>query len=112
MRISDWSSDVCSSDLVGDLAEVVTIIPPGANAHDFQASAREAGVLADADAIVINGGGFEEGLLSVVEGAATDGVPVLDALGLLDGTDPEGGAVNAGAAGDAHPHEGPFFHEP
>src|SRR3546814_12328924 len=78
MRISDWSSDVCSSDLVGDLAEVVTIIPPGANAHDFQASAREAGVLADADAIVINGGGFAEGLLSVVEGAETDGVPVLD----------------------------------
>src|SRR3546814_11346593 len=85
MRISDWSSDVCSSDLVGDLAEVTTIIPPGANAHEFQASAREAGVLADADVIVINGGGFEEGLLSVVEGAETDGVPVLDALALMDG---------------------------
>lgn len=100
------------SDLVGDLAEVVTIIPPGANAHDFQASAREAGVLADADAIVINGGGFEEGLLSVVEGAETDGVPVLDALGLLDGTDQEGGDVHAGADGDAHPDDAHFFTDP
>lgn len=73
------------ADLVGDLAEVVTIMPAGANAHDFQASAREAAVLAGADAIVINGGGFEEGLLSVVRGAESDGVPVLDALALLGG---------------------------
>jgi zinc/manganese transport system substrate-binding protein len=92
------------SDLVGDLAEVATIIPSGANAHDFQASAREAGTLADADAIVINGGGFEEGLLSVVEGAETDGVPVLDALGLLDEPDQEDGDAHAG---DAH-----FFTDP
>lgn len=73
------------TDLVGDLADVVTIMPPGANAHDFQASARDASVLAGADAIVINGGDFEEGLLSVVEGAENDGVPVIDALSLLGG---------------------------
>lgn len=73
------------TDLVGDLAEVVTIMPAGANAHDFQASAREAAVLAGADAIVVNGGGFEEGLLSVVDGAESDGVPVLDARSLLEG---------------------------
>lgn len=76
------------ADLVGDLADVVTIMPAGANAHDFQASAQEAAVLADADAIVVNGGGFEEGLESVVEGAESDGVPVLDALALLEGDDP------------------------
>lgn len=77
------------AELVGDLGEVVTIMPPGANAHDFQASAREAAVLADADAIVVNGGGFEEGLLTVVEGAEADGVPVLDALALLHGDEDE-----------------------
>lgn len=100
------------SDLVGDLAEVVTIIPPGANAHDFQASAREAGVLADADAIVINGGGFEEGLLSVVEGAETDGVPVLDARSLLDGPDQDDGDAHAGEDGDAHAEDAHFFTDP
>lgn len=100
------------SDLVGDLAEVSTIIPPGANAHEFQASAREAGVLADADAIVINGGGFEEGLLSVVEGAETDGVPVLDARGLLDGADQEHGDAHAGGDGDAHADDAHFFTDP
>jgi zinc/manganese transport system substrate-binding protein len=73
------------SRMVGDLAEVVTIMPPGANPHDFQASARDAAALAGADAIVVNGGGFEESLLSVVKGAEGDGVPVLDALELLGG---------------------------
>lgn len=75
------------ADMVGELAEVVTIMPPGANAHDFQASAREVAVLAGADAIVVNGGGFEEGLRSVIEGAESDGVPVIDALSLLEGED-------------------------
>lgn len=101
------------SDLVGDLAEVTTIIPPGANAHEFQASAREAGVLADADVIVINGGGFEEGLLSVVDGAETDGVPVLDALALLDGPGHEDdGDAHAGEDGHAHADDAHFFTDP
>lgn len=75
------------SELVGDLAEVVTIMPPGASPHDFQASAQQAAALSGADVIVVNGGGFEEGLLSVVEGAESDGVPVLSALELLGGED-------------------------
>jgi zinc/manganese transport system substrate-binding protein len=91
-------------DLVGDLGDVVTIMPPGANAHDFQASAREAAVLAEADAIVVNGGGFEEGLLSVVEGAERDGVPVIEALALLGGG---GGEDLHGRDGDTH-----FFTDP
>lgn len=87
------------SDLMGDLAEVVTIMPPGANPHDFQASARQASELADADVIVVNGGGFEEGLMSVVDGAESDGVPVLDARELL--------GDEAGRSADAH-----FFTDP
>ena len=93
------------ADLVGDLAEVVTIMPTGANAHDFQASAREAAVLASADAIVVNGGGFEEGLLSVVRGAESDGVPVLDALALLEGDEAhEDEDDHADEAEDDHGH--------
>lgn len=106
-------------DLVGDLAEVVTIMPPGANAHDFQASAREAAVLAGADAIVVNGGGFEEGLLSVVEGAEGDGVPVLDALALLGGESEEGEdhadeEEDHADEGEDHAHDGDahFFTDP
>lgn len=119
------------SDLVGDLAEVVTIMPPGANPHDFQPSARQAAELAHADVIVVNGGGFEEGLLSVVEGAESDGVPVLDALELLGEEEPhaeephdeephdeeghaEGGHAHGSEAEEAHAHDDDahFFTDP
>src|SRR3546814_2190160 len=30
MRISDWSSDVCSSDLVGDVGHMLVVGPTGA----------------------------------------------------------------------------------
>lgn len=110
------------ADLVGDLAEVVTIMPPGANPHDFQASARQAAELARADVIVVNGGGFEEGLLSVVKGAESDGVPVLDALGLLGEEAPhaeeghahegEGAHAHEGEEGHAHDDDAHFFTDP
>lgn len=94
------------TDLLGDLAQVVVIMPPGANPHDFQASARQAASLASADAIIVNGGGFEEGLVSVVSGAASDGVPVLDAVELL--------AEGAAHGEDDHDHDedAHFFTDP
>ncbi|HAS09395.1 MAG TPA: zinc ABC transporter substrate-binding protein [Acidimicrobiaceae bacterium] len=106
------------AQLVGDLAEVVTIMPPGASPHDFQASAREAADLAAADVIVVNGGGFEEGLLSVVEGAESDGVPVLSALELLGGDDHAeeddhaDDDEHADDDGHAHDDDAHFFTDP
>ncbi|HEU5083359.1 MAG TPA: metal ABC transporter substrate-binding protein [Acidimicrobiales bacterium] len=102
-------------DVVGQLlagqAEVVTIMPRGASPHDFQASAQQAASLAGADAIVVNGGGFEEGLLSVVEAAAADGVPVVEAL---DAAGEEEAAGHEAADGDEHEHEAGvhFFTDP
>lgn len=64
------------SELVGDQAEVVPVMPAGADPHEFQASAREVDQVSDADALVVNGGGFEEGLLDLVESVADSGVPV------------------------------------
>lgn len=96
--------------LVGDQAEVVTVMPRGASPHDFQASARQAAQLADADLIVVNGGAFEEGLLSVVSAAEGDGVPVVAALDVL----PADGGADANGEEDEHAHEGDahFFTDP
>lgn len=101
------------TELIGDLGDVVVIMPPGANPHDFQASARQAAALASADAIVVNGGGFEEGLVSVVTGAERDGVPVLDALELLGGQSGEHEDDEQAEDGD-HAHDGDahFFTDP
>lgn len=71
-------------ELVGDLAEVAVVMPRGADPHGFQASARQAAAMRDADLLVVNGGGFEEGLLDVVDAAADDGVRVHEALSTVD----------------------------
>ena len=91
--------DVVSS-IVGDTAEVRTIMPVGANPHDFQASAQEAAAIRAADLLVVNGGGFEEGLLDLIESAEEDGVPVVDALASVD---------ELGDGEDVDPH---FFTDP
>ncbi|MEM7143383.1 MAG: zinc ABC transporter substrate-binding protein, partial [Actinomycetota bacterium] len=68
------------SNLVGDQANVVTIMPVGADPHDFQASAQQVDQITSAAALIVNGGNFEEGILDVIESAENDGVPTFEAL--------------------------------
>ena len=66
--------------LVGDAAEVVIIMPVGADPHDFQASARQVDTIRTANVLIVNGAGFEEGLLDVFDGAESDGVATFAAI--------------------------------
>jgi len=68
------------TELVGDQADVTTIMPVGADPHDFQASAQEINRLLAADALIVNGAGFEEGLLDVIDSAEAEGVPIFEAI--------------------------------
>ncbi|MEO1057565.1 MAG: zinc ABC transporter substrate-binding protein, partial [Actinomycetota bacterium] len=68
------------SNLVCDAADVVTLMPVGADPHDFQISAQEAAQLREADVIIVNGANFEEGLISAIESAESDGIPVYEAI--------------------------------
>ena len=68
------------TQLAGGTVEVVTIMPVGADPHDFQASAQQAAAMRTADVLIVNGGSFEEGLLDVIEGAESDGVNVYEAM--------------------------------
>jgi zinc/manganese transport system substrate-binding protein len=61
---------------VGDLAEVEVIMPVGADPHDFAPSARQAESMENADMLVTNGAGFEEGMLQVIEQVESTGTPV------------------------------------
>lgn len=70
--------------MVGDHATVQVLMPRGADPHDVQISARQAAELRRADAVIVNGGGFEAGYLDAIEAAEADGVPVHAAL---DGVD-------------------------
>ena len=70
-------------NLVGEEMNVVTIMPVGADPHDFQASAQQVAEIGEAEVLVVNGAAFEEGLLDVIESAEDDGVPVFEAIGAV-----------------------------
>jgi zinc/manganese transport system substrate-binding protein len=82
----------------GDAIHVEVLMPPGADPHEFEASASQAARMRSASLIVANGLGLEERLASTLDSARADGVPVfdvgveLDPQPLLDGgadtTDP------------------------
>ena len=61
-------------ELVGDQAEVVTLMPPGADPHTFEISAQEGARMRAADLLVSNGLGLEEGLQQHLDAAVAEGV--------------------------------------
>ena len=71
-------------NLVGDDADVDVVMPPGSNPHDFAPSAQQVAILRDADVVVVNGLGFEAGLVDTIDAAADDGVPVITATDAIE----------------------------
>ena len=61
-------------DLVGDEADVVVLMPNGADPHEFQPSARDVETVMRADLLVENGLGLEAGMATVLEQAEAAGV--------------------------------------
>ena len=64
------------SEVVGAQGEVEVVMPLGTDPHEFQTSARQVEAMTEAELLVINGAGFEEGMLDVIETAAESGTPV------------------------------------
>jgi zinc/manganese transport system substrate-binding protein len=56
--------------VTGDLADVEVVMPLGADPHDFAPSTRQAEAMADADLLVVNGAGFEEGMAELIDAGA------------------------------------------
>lgn len=88
--------------LVGDTAEVLVLMKPNADPHSFGISAKEAGEVENADLVVANGLGLEEGLGSILDNARGEGVEVLEVGELVDPLDYTAGAGSTGAAKDPH----------
>ena len=89
-----------TSEVVGDAARVTTLMKPNADPHSFEISAREAGELREADLVVSNGLGLEEGLVQHLDRAAGAGVTSFVAGDHVDVVDYSEQA--AGGAPDPH----------
>ncbi|MEE4021685.1 zinc ABC transporter substrate-binding protein AztC [Gordonia sp. PKS22-38] len=66
------------NELVGDQADVTTLMKPNADPHSFGISASEANTMRTSGLIVYNGLGLEEGIQQHVDAAEADGVPTLE----------------------------------
>lgn len=96
---SDRPSVVVTTSILGDVAvnvagddaDVEVLIPIGASPHEFVPSSQQVAMIYEADLVVANGLGLEEGLVDVLEAAEADGInvleiaPHLDPLPLADG---------------------------
>ena len=102
--------DVVTS-MVGDLFEVETIMPPGADPHVFQASAQQVNLMMEADLLVVNGANFEEGLLDVIESAESDGVMVVEAISFVEVIESDGHDDHDEEGHDDHDEEGHDDHD-
>lgn len=88
------------AELVGDAAEVITLIPDGQDPHDFQPSARDIEAINNADIVVSNGLDFEEGLEDVLASAIENGVNVYMVGENITVREPD----EDHAEGDSHAH--------
>lgn len=70
--------------LAGDEFEVLDLMPRGADPHSFGLSAAQAAQVADADLVITNGLGLEEGLESRLSNLTRSGVPVVEIGPFLD----------------------------
>ncbi|TCN47291.1 zinc/manganese transport system substrate-binding protein [Rhodococcus sp. SMB37] len=71
-------------NIVGDAAEVTTLMKPNADPHSFEISAQEATLLSRADLVVSNGLGLEEGLQQHLDRAADAGADTFVAGNTID----------------------------
>ncbi len=83
--------------IAGDAAEVTSIIHDAAqDPHEYEASARDALAVADADLVIVNGGGYDDFMTTLLD-AHGDGAVVLDAVQLS-------GLASAAAHGELNEH--------
>ena len=63
--------------MAGGLANITGIVPEGTNSHTFEPAPSDARVIAEADAIFLNGLHLEEPTMELVDANARAGIPVV-----------------------------------
>ena len=99
------------SDVVGDAADVVVLMPNGIDPHEWEPSAKDIELLNQADLIVSNGLDLEGNVMEAIEAVEKDGVAVFHATDHIEviefgagGHDDDEEAVHDDEHGSGDPH--------
>ncbi|MCZ4080041.1 zinc ABC transporter substrate-binding protein AztC [Rhodococcus sp. H36-A4] len=68
-----------TSNVVGEQADVLVLMPPNSDPHSFEISAAEAAQVESAELLIANGLGLEGGVANTIEAARSEGVDVVEA---------------------------------
>jgi zinc/manganese transport system substrate-binding protein len=101
-----WA-DVAANVACDGLAEVVSLLPPGADPHAFELSMADRARLDQASMIVTNGLGLEGGMEDPIESAESGGVPVFragDHVEVIASDEDGGGHEEHGSDEPVDPH--------
>lgn len=99
----DSVSVVASTTILGSVAgqvmtcgggDITTLMPVGADPHDYSPSSAEVAAMVESDLVITNGLGLEEGLTSALATAREDGAEVLEVGPVLD-PQPFGGSSDS-----------------
>jgi zinc/manganese transport system substrate-binding protein len=71
-------------NVVGEQADVRVLMQPNADPHSFEISAQDGAMMRQADLIVTNGLGLEEGLQQHIDSAQSEDVPILVAGEIIE----------------------------
>lgn len=107
--ISVVATTTILGDLVGQLVACgggtsSTLMPIGADPHDFSPSSEQVAAMVTADLVVANGLGLEEGLEDALDNAASDGAQVIEVAPKLDPIE-FGAGGHSEEEGEAHSEE-------
>lgn len=104
---TDGLSIVATTTILGSVAgdiatcaggSVTTLMPIGADPHDFTPSSAQVAQIVGADVVIANGLGLEEGLADALSSAVADGAEVIEVAELVD-------PIEFGAGGHSHEDE-------
>jgi zinc transport system substrate-binding protein len=70
--------------LVGDVATIVNITPPGVEPHDLEVSPDQAGIIEDAKVVLVMGQGLQPSVEDAAKRRSSGMVSLLDLLGVTD----------------------------
>lgn len=100
-------SIVATTTILGDVAgsiatcaggSVTTLMPVGADPHDFAPSSAQIAEIVGADVVIANGLGLEAGLADALSSAAADGARIIEVAPLVD-------PIEFGSGGHSHEDE-------
>lgn len=91
-----------ASKIAGDRAEVINLVPPGGEPHDFEPTPKDIVKLSEGDLFIYNGGGFELWIEKVLDAVDTSNMTVINASEYVELLTPEETGIEE--FGDDHGH--------